>query len=68
MNTPPPGAPWYRYPIMWLVVGLPMSVVIACIVTYVLLLQHPDPVVPHAPVSSSSPAHHATNSIQPPES
>lgn len=53
---------------MWLVVGLPMSVVIACILTYVVLLQHPDPVVPHAPVSSSSPAHHATNSIQPPES
>ncbi|MDE1922471.1 MAG: hypothetical protein KGI55_03535 [Gammaproteobacteria bacterium] len=69
MNTPTPSVslPWYRYPFMWLVVGLPVSVVIACIVTYVLILEHPDPVVPHSPVSSSSPVHHATNSIQPPE-
>ncbi len=68
MNTPAQSLPWYRYPIVWLVVGLPASVVIACIVTYILLLEHPDPVVPHSQVSSSSPVHHATNSIQPPES
>lgn len=58
--------PWYRYPIMWLVLAPPVGAVIAGIITGVLILEHPDPVVatPHAtvPVLHGS----AANSVVPP--
>jgi membrane protein required for beta-lactamase induction len=37
--------PWYRYPIMWLVVGGPVGAVIAGVITFALILAHPDPVI-----------------------
>jgi hypothetical protein len=59
-------AEWYRHPIMWLVVAPPLGSVIAGIITFVLILQHPDPVIktPNAavPVLHGSTA----NSVVPP--
>lgn len=44
MNTPP-SAPWWRYPLMWLVVGGPAAVIVAGVVTVVIAVRQPDPVV-----------------------
>jgi len=41
----PPASPWWREPTMWLVVGGPTVVVIACIATLALALIYPDPVL-----------------------
>ena len=66
MNTDPQPQAWYRYPIMWLVIAPPVGAVIAGIITFILILEHPDPVipVPHAqmPVLHGSTA----NSVVPP--
>jgi hypothetical protein len=66
MKNNPYAKAWYRYPIMWLVVGPPIGSVIAGIITLVLIIEHPDPVIqtPHAavPVLHGSTA----NSVVPP--
>ncbi len=36
---------WWRVPHMWLVVGGPLVVVLACMVTVVLAVKNPDPVL-----------------------
>lgn len=36
---------WWRVPHMWLVVGGPFLVVVACIFTIVLAVRYPDPVL-----------------------
>ena len=36
---------WYRHPMMWLVIAPPVGSVIAGIVTMILILKHPDPVL-----------------------
>jgi len=36
---------WYRYPMMWLVIAPPVGSVIAGIITMILILKHPDPVL-----------------------
>ncbi|MDH0866311.1 hypothetical protein [Mitsuaria sp. GD03876] len=41
----PGSGPWWRHPMMWLVVGGPGTVVVAAIATLVLAITHPDPVV-----------------------
>ncbi len=38
--------PWWRYGMVWLVIGGPAAVVIACIATLVIAVTHPDPVLP----------------------
>ena len=60
------SSPWYRHPIMWLVIAPPVGSVIAGIITFVLILKHPDPVI-----STQHPAHVAVhgagaNSLMPP--
>jgi membrane protein required for beta-lactamase induction len=40
-----PNQPWYRHPIMWLVVGGPAVVVVAGFATLAIALAHPDPVL-----------------------
>ena len=66
MNCDQSPKAWYRHPIMWLVIAPPLGSVIAGIITFVLILEHPDPVinVPHAmvPVLHGSTA----NSVVPP--
>lgn len=37
--------PWYREPIMWLVLGGPLIVVVASFITYGLAVSRPDPVL-----------------------
>jgi hypothetical protein len=39
------GQPWWKYPIVWLVVGGPLAVVIASIFTAGLAIRHVDPVL-----------------------
>ena len=66
MNSDPSAKAWYRYPMLWLVIAPPVGSVIAGIITLVLILKHPDPVIhtPHAavPVLQGSTA----NSVVPP--
>jgi uncharacterized protein len=42
--------PWWRYGMVWLVVGGPAVVVAACIATLVIAVTHPDPVLPTSEV------------------
>lgn len=39
------GQAWWRYPMMWLVVGGPAVVVLASVLTLTLAIRHPDPVL-----------------------
>jgi len=57
---------WYRHPMMWLVIAPPLGAVIAGVITFVLILKHPDP-----PIDTSHaelPVIHAStaNSVVPP--
>lgn len=65
MSTAAPK-PWYRHPMMWLVIAPPAGSVIAGIITMILILQHPEREVrtphPTLPVLHGSRA----NSIVPP--
>lgn len=39
------SAPWWKHGLVWMVIGLPASVVVAGIATIVIAVQRPDPVV-----------------------
>ena len=54
--TPPatPAAPWWRFGMMWLVVGGPSVVVVASFVTLALAILNPDPVYKQAATGSSA--------------
>ena len=41
----PTQDPWWRFPMVWLVMGGPVVVVIACLVTTWIAVSHPDPIV-----------------------
>jgi hypothetical protein len=43
----PSSGPWWRHPMMWLVLGGPAIVVVASMATLTLAVTHPDPVVEH---------------------
>jgi hypothetical protein len=60
------SGPWYRYGIMWLVIGPPVGAVIAGIITFALILAHPDPVI-ETP-NAATPVLHGTaaNALVPP--
>lgn len=45
--------PWWKLPIVWLVIGGPALVVVASFVTLALAIRHPDPVLDTAAASSS---------------
>jgi hypothetical protein len=57
---------WYRYPIMWLVIAPPLGSVIAGIITFVLIVKHPDPVLKTAPASVAVLHGGTANSVVPP--
>lgn len=42
---PEQAKPWWRYPIVWLVVGGPATVVVASLVTASIAIKHVDPVL-----------------------
>lgn len=63
MNTfamPAPATPrrrWYHEPMMWLVVGGPLVVVVAALITVFIAMKHADPVLPRqAPAVRVDPA------------
>jgi hypothetical protein len=60
-ETPPP--PWWRLPIVWLVIGGPLLVVVASFATLALAIRYPDPVLttPKARTSAETPAMEARN-------
>ena len=39
--------PWWRYGLVWLIIGGPAVVVVAGIATFVIAVRSPDPLVPH---------------------
>ena len=45
MKTTLPPRSWWKEPYLWLVLGLPLSAVLACVVTAVFILRGPDRVV-----------------------
>ena len=66
MNADRTATAWYHHPMMWLVIAPPVGAVIAGIITFVLILKHPDPVIqiPHP----TAPVFHgiSSNSVVPP--
>lgn len=40
-----PARPWWREPYVWLVWSGPLAVVLACIVTGIVILRHPESIV-----------------------
>lgn len=58
-----PVSPWWRYRMVWLVLGGPLAVVLASFATLYLAITHPDPVLPTIAESShtSQPAVQARN-------
>ena len=67
ISSPESGQPWWRFGIMWLVLGLPAAVVCTSLVTAGIAWTHIDPVVadraPAQPASASAlePAQRARN-------
>ncbi len=41
----PPARPWWKEPYVWMVIGGPLSAVVACAITAVYIFQGPDRVV-----------------------
>lgn len=55
-NTPPeaPKRPAWKEPLVWLVVGLPASVVVAGVITVVIAVRGADPVLPTTPAAQQA--------------
>jgi hypothetical protein len=53
-SSAPATVPWWRLPIVWMVIGGPLAVVVASFATLALAILNPDPVL------SSDPASHAS--------
>jgi hypothetical protein len=45
IEHPDQSKPWWRYPIVWMVVGGPAVVVVASFITAALAIKHVDPVL-----------------------
>ena len=46
--------PWWRLPIVWMVIGGPLVVVVASFATLAIALRYPDPVISASPTASAS--------------
>ena len=44
-----PAARWWRYPMVWVVLAGPITVVVASLVTAAVAWRHIDPVIAHTP-------------------
>jgi uncharacterized protein len=64
-----PTVPWWRLPIVWMVIGGPAVVVVASFVTLTLAIQNPDPVLarPAAKNKAEQPAVQGRNHAATPE-
>ena len=64
-DTPSPAdsTPWWRLPIVWMVIGGPAAVVVASFVTLALAILNPDPVLDaaHQASGAMTPAIQARN-------
>lgn len=49
--------PWWRYPIVWLVVGGPLTVVVAGVITAVIAVQGADTLVTEAALARQTAVH-----------
>ncbi len=77
LNGPPatePARAWWRYPFVWLVVGLPASAVVAATASGILAVRHADPVVQeyqagmrHAAAEAAIERGAAHGALEPPE-
>ncbi len=47
------GKAWYHEPMMWMVLGGPLVVVVASVITYWLAVRQADPVLERDPVSEA---------------
>lgn len=54
MTNPHDNPPWYRLPIVWMVIGGPAAVVVAGFATLAIAIAHPDPVITPSPARSSA--------------
>ena len=62
MNELPASLPWWRYPMVWMVIAGPAMVVVAGVATMVLALSAPDPVLDtRTPDITQAPAVQARN-------
>jgi len=56
-QTPPPqpepSSPWWRWPMVWLVISGPLVVMVASFATLTLALLYPDPVQVSAPAATT---------------
>jgi uncharacterized protein len=61
--------PWYRLPIVWMVIGGPAAVVVAGFATLAIALANPDPVIstPKATSSAELPAVQGRNHAATPQ-
>jgi hypothetical protein len=64
-----PSTPWWRLPIVWLVIGGPATVVVASFATLALAILNPDPVLeaPKARAPGEVPAMQARNHAAAPQ-
>ncbi len=59
-----PPSPWWRQPMMWLIIGGPLTVVVAALVTAAIAIRGADPVLPtqdEPQAGSTTPAIQARN-------
>ena len=56
LNSAEPGAPWWRVPMVWVVISGPLSVVVASLATAVVAWRHIDPVLVDARPGHAQPA------------
>ena len=57
-----PVSPWWRYRMVWLVIGGPLVVVLASVATLLIAVTHPDPVLQvRTPTPEQQPAVEARN-------
>ena len=59
------GKPWWRYPMVWLVIGGPLTVVIASLGTAVVAVRGADPVLMHDESGGTAEARHGADSMTP---
>jgi hypothetical protein len=57
--------PWWRYPMVWLVIGGPLTVVIASLATAVIAVRGADPVLMHDESGGAGEARQGTESSTP---
>jgi hypothetical protein len=49
LNSPQEPRPWWRFGMVWMVLGGPVVVVVASLTTFYIAASHPDPVITETP-------------------